>query len=31
MDWNNFPETALEFDRKFATERACWEFLWQMK
>lgn len=31
MDLNSFPRTALEFERQFATERACWKFLWHAK
>jgi transposase-like protein len=31
MDLSDFPSTALEFDSRFSTERACWEFLWNAK
>lgn len=31
MDFAKFPSTALEFESRFATERACWEFLWEAK
>lgn len=31
MDLTDFPETALEFETRFADERACWEFLWRAK
>src|SRR5690606_16028445 len=31
MDLSDFPTTALEFDARFSSERACWEFLWKAK
>ena len=31
MDLSTFPETALEFESRFADEPSCWEYLWQAK